>query len=215
MPHIRVHEKALAHLSCGLYRSPASWLRELVSNAWDANATRVLISTNYPQFTQIAVQDNGRGFTKSDFERLMEGGIGNSEKRSVHENLIHNRPVIGRLGIGLLGIAQICGSFAVSSAREGGEPFRARVQLYDLIRERLDVNDPSVTRGPGADETLLSEWEARPAGIREVDWRVSVFGGRTRWPHPRNANYVGRCSSDFCTVFSRLQVDPQVRGAIS
>jgi hypothetical protein len=33
MPKIIVHEKALAHLSRGLYRSPASALRELVSNA--------------------------------------------------------------------------------------------------------------------------------------------------------------------------------------
>jgi HSP90 family molecular chaperone len=50
MPQIRVHERALAHLSRGLYRSPASALRELVSNAWDANATRVEIDTNYPNF---------------------------------------------------------------------------------------------------------------------------------------------------------------------
>lgn len=50
MPKIRVHEKALAHLSRGLYRSPASALRELVSNAWDANATTVAINTNYPNF---------------------------------------------------------------------------------------------------------------------------------------------------------------------
>ena len=50
MPKIRVHEKALAHLSRGLYRSPASALRKLVSNAWDANATTVAINTNYPNF---------------------------------------------------------------------------------------------------------------------------------------------------------------------
>src|ERR1700730_2408810 len=98
MPQIRVHEKALAHLSRGLYRSPASALKELVSNAWDANATRVLISTNYPQFAQISVQDNGDGFRKQDFEKLMEGGIGNSDKRHVEHPLIHHRPLIGRLG---------------------------------------------------------------------------------------------------------------------
>src|SRR5713226_6959464 len=98
MPKIKVHEKALAHLSRGLYRSPASALRELVSNAWDANATHVLIDTNYPSFTQIAVQDNGHGFSRQEFEKLMEGGIGNSEKRALDEPLIHNRPLIGRLG---------------------------------------------------------------------------------------------------------------------
>jgi HSP90 family molecular chaperone len=64
MPKIKVHEKALAHLSRGLYRSPASALRELVSNAWDANATTVTINTNYPNFYQLSVEDDGIGFKR-------------------------------------------------------------------------------------------------------------------------------------------------------
>src|ERR1700733_9721975 len=117
MPKIQVHEKALAHLSRGLYRSPASALRELVSNAWDANASIVRINTNYPNFLQLSIQDNGRGFTKEDFKNLMEGGIGNSQKRSDEVPAKPaKRPVIGRLGIGLLGIAQICPSFTISSS---------------------------------------------------------------------------------------------------
>ena len=74
-------------------------MRELVSNAWDANASIVRINTNYPNFLQITVEDNGDGFTKDEFERLMSGGIGNSEKRPKQLVLKHNRPVIGRLGI--------------------------------------------------------------------------------------------------------------------
>jgi len=69
MPQIKVHEKALAHLSRGLYRSPASALRELVSNAWDANARLVEISTNYPLFMRLAVQDNGDGFSRTTLPR--------------------------------------------------------------------------------------------------------------------------------------------------
>ncbi len=94
---IRVHERALAHLSRGLYRSPASALRELVSNAWDANATQVNIDTNYPNFFQLAVEDNGDGFGEEEFERLMGGGIGNSEKRVAEKTLKYGRPTIGRL----------------------------------------------------------------------------------------------------------------------
>src|ERR1700743_1896683 len=113
MPKIRVHEKALAHLTRGLYRSPASALRELISNAWDANATRASIDTNFPSFFQISIEDNGDGFSREEFERLMLGGIGNSEKRLEPEPLKFGRPTIGRLGIGMLGIAQICGSFVI------------------------------------------------------------------------------------------------------
>src|SRR6266852_8012912 len=143
---IRVSEKALAHLSRGLYRSPASAIRELVSNAWDANATVVRITTNTPNFFQIAIEDNGEGFTLSDFETLMKGGIGNSLKRPLLVNPINSRPVIGRLGIGMLGIAQVCLAFKIISKTKNGQGFSARVRLYDLLKERLDKNDTTVTK---------------------------------------------------------------------
>jgi len=170
VPKIKVHEKALAHLSRGLYRSPASAIRELVSNAWDANAKVVRINTNYPNFFQLSVQDNGEGFTMADFKALMEGGIGNSEKRSEELPLFNDRPVIGRLGIGLLGIAQICGAFTVTSKTRQGEGFRAHVNLYDLLKEKLDRNDPAIVKEivstPVPGEGLDPDEEY---GLREVD----------------------------------------------
>jgi Histidine kinase-, DNA gyrase B-, and HSP90-like ATPase len=171
VPKIKVHEKALAHLSRGLYRSPASAIRELVSNAWDANATVVRINTNYPNFFQLSVQDNGEGFTKNDFKILMEGGIGNSEKRNEESPLTNDRPVIGRLGIGLLGIAQICGAFTVTSRTREGEGFRARVNLYDLLKEKLDKDDPAIIKEL---ETVRESSEPAAGdeeeyGVREVD----------------------------------------------
>jgi hypothetical protein len=164
MPGIKVHEKALAHLSRGLYRSPASALRELVSNAWDANARSVWINTNYPNFFQLSVQDDGDGFTKEDFETLMAGGIGNSEKPRKEEPLINARPTIGRLGIGLLGIAQICGSFTITSKTKDGAGFRARVSLYDLLKERLDKDDSTII----VDATVQSVGEELPSKIVDI-----------------------------------------------
>ena len=163
MPRIRVHEKALAHLSRGLYRSPASALRELVSNGWDANARSVWINTNYPNFFQLSIQDNGDGFAREDFEALMAGGIGNSEKREEVRPLINHRPVIGRLGIGLLGIAQICGAFTITSKTSEKSGFRARVSLYDLLKESLDRDDPGIV-----EDTVL------PAGDEGEDSPVKV-----------------------------------------
>ena len=153
MPSISVHENALAHLSRGLYRSPGSALRELVSNAWDANATGVTINTNYPSFMQLTVKDNGDGFSKGSFTRLMDGGVGNSEKRPDQE-LKYGRPLIGRLGIGLLGIAQMCGCFTVASRPKTGESFKAEVRLYDLLRPRLDKDDASIVRDDESIRTI-------------------------------------------------------------
>jgi hypothetical protein len=155
MPKIKVHEKALAHLSRGLYRSPASALRELVSNAWDANATVVRVDTAYPTFLQVAVDDNGDGFTLGDFERVMKGGIGNSDKRTDGIVPKHGRPLIGRLGIGMFGIAQIAPGFTITSKTADGSGFRARIKLYDLLKEKLDKEDADVvTETPLAGESL-------------------------------------------------------------
>ncbi|MBV9199236.1 MAG: ATP-binding protein [Alphaproteobacteria bacterium] len=116
-------------------------MRELVSNAWDANATQVIIDTNHPNFFQLVIEDKGEGFSREDFETLMGGGIGNSTKRTQAPKLNWGRPTIGRLGIGMLGIAQICGSFRVISRPRTGKGFRARVILYDLAKTQW--NDPS------------------------------------------------------------------------
>lgn len=156
---IKVHEKVLGHLSRGLYRSPASALRELVSNAWDADARCVRMSTNFPTFFQVSVEDDGRGFTKKEFETLMEGGIGNSLKRPGEEFTPRGRPVIGRLGIGLLGIAQICGSFTIASNPGNGAGFKARVRLYDLLKEKLDSDSIVVKNGGSIKEVDIGEYE--------------------------------------------------------
>jgi len=167
MPRIRVHERALAHLSRGLYRSPASALRELVSNAWDANATRVTIDTNYPNFFQLSIEDNGDGFSREDFERLMSGGIGNSQKRTDEAPLKYGRPTIGRLGIGMLGIAQICGSFTVTSKPRSGKAFKARVNLYDLAKAKMDQKTSELVHDA---TTTTKNGEQIPA--RSLTWEL-------------------------------------------
>jgi hypothetical protein len=166
MPKIFVGEKALAHLSRGLYRSPASALRELISNAWDANASRARIQTNYPSFYQLTVEDNGDGFTRDQFTKLMKGGIGNSPKRPESTPLRYSRPLIGRLGIGMLGIAQICGVFTITSKPKNGEGFRAKVSLYDLLKERLDHDDAELVRASEVDVGSYEFEEFDPKSYR-------------------------------------------------
>jgi hypothetical protein len=174
---IKVHEKALAHLSKGLYRSPASAIRELVSNAWDANATRVDIMTSAPIFSQIVVTDNGNGFRAHDFAELMRGGIGNSAKRDRPEaDEGTRRPILGRLGIGLMGVAQICTRFQVFSQTNSGEGFAAEVRIENSLRRKLDENDPSfVSPSPGDDvdgarDVFIGEWDLLKPPAFDRSW---------------------------------------------
>jgi hypothetical protein len=47
---LRTDERVIARVTDGIYRQPASALRELISNAYDADAKRVTISTDRPRF---------------------------------------------------------------------------------------------------------------------------------------------------------------------
>jgi hypothetical protein len=140
---IVVSSKILGHISAGIYRSTGGALKELVSNAFDANATRVVITTNWPSFDILTAFDNGTGMTLDKFRQLMKGGIGESSKR-LDTNITSElgRPIIGWLGIGMMGIAQICHEFKmISHHRESETAFQATIKLVDYLREKIDTVD--------------------------------------------------------------------------
>ena len=76
---IRVSSRILRHISRGIYRSPAGALKELVSNAYDAGAKKVTVSTGYPVIEKITVIDNGKGMSSDKFKQIISQ-IGFSEK---------------------------------------------------------------------------------------------------------------------------------------
>src|SRR2546423_1105756 len=78
---IKVSSKTLGHISSGLYRSPAGAMKELISNAFDADAEWVHISLNPPSFDVVSISDNGTGISLDKFINLMEHQIGDSDKR--------------------------------------------------------------------------------------------------------------------------------------
>lgn len=139
-----VSSKILGHISAGVYRSAGGALKELVSNAFDADARRVTIITNHPSFDVITCYDNGDGMLLDQFRRMMEGGIGDSSKRTTDDQPSKfGRPRIGRLGIGMLGIAQVCHEFKIiSHHRASKTAFQATIKLIDFLREKIDEVRP-------------------------------------------------------------------------
>ena len=146
--NIEVSSKILGHISAGIYRSPGGAIKELVSNAFDADATRVAITTNWPSFDIITCYDNGNGMTQEKFKRIMTREIGDSAKRvTTNENADdatnQGRPIIGWLGIGMLGVAQMCHEFKViSHHKESETAFSASIRLADFPREEVSNISP-------------------------------------------------------------------------
>jgi hypothetical protein len=123
-------QKIIADISSGVYRSPAAAVKELISNAYDADATQVQITTDVPAFRTLTVSDNGTGMNVEKFLDVMSH-IGGSKKRIGSElSLVYKRKLIGRIGIGMLAVAQLGTKFYVSSKVRGKKTrFIAEVNL--------------------------------------------------------------------------------------
>lgn len=132
---IDVAASVIADISSGIYRTPAGALKELISNAFDADAQIVHVSTNGPHFSTFTCTDDGSGLTPERFKAVMSL-IGGSSKRDKGEvSSTYGRPLIGRIGIGILSIGQICRTFEIFSSAEGSsKKFRARIDLDPYMR---------------------------------------------------------------------------------
>jgi hypothetical protein len=138
---ILLSAKVFGHISQGLYRTPAGAIKELISNAFDADASLVRIHTDFPRFEIFSCSDNGVGMSQDEFRRLMNRGIGTSNKRTSTSGTseIHKRPLIGRLGLGILSVAQICTQFdLVAHHKESQTAFRVTIKFLAYTRQEMD-----------------------------------------------------------------------------
>lgn len=160
---IKVSEVSIAQLSRGLYRSNAAAFKELVSNAWDADATEVRIDTNFPEFDFISCVDNGPGMSLKQFLAYFnEYGIGYCFKRRGHTSTtdLYNRPIIGRLGVGMLAVGQLCHSFEIESHylddNGDGKAYRAEIILLD--ETITDVEESISSEAEGREDIEVGKW---------------------------------------------------------
>jgi hypothetical protein len=137
-------QKIIADISSGVYRSPAAALKELVSNAYDADAEKVTITTDAPHFRTLVIEDNGSGMSIEKFLDVVTH-IGGSRKRIDGETSgIFKRKLIGRIGIGMLAVAQLGNRFYVSSKVKGSaKRFTAEVNLEPFHRDDAALKNMS------------------------------------------------------------------------
>ncbi|MFH1253192.1 MAG: ATP-binding protein [Candidatus Uhrbacteria bacterium] len=105
-----------------LYGEKMSFIRELVNNAYDADATRVTVEIT-PE--NIVITDNGTGMDEAGLRGYFT--IGGSIKKT--ENLSHRlkRKRIGEFGIGKFSALAVCKKFTITTQRGS---FRA-VLIFD------------------------------------------------------------------------------------
>ena len=148
---LKTDERVLARVTDGIYRQPGSAIRELVSNAYDADAARVVIKTDRPRFQTLMVEDDGIGMTPKALAHLLHH-IGGSAKRSNEGADLgitdsadptrspSGRRLIGKIGIGLFSVAQLTHRFQIIT-KTAADPFRTVASV--VLRQYSDNGGPS------------------------------------------------------------------------
>jgi len=96
-----------------LYSESIELIRELVNNAYDADATKVSVSISNKA---ISVKDNGLGM---DLEGLKQYfSIGSTLKRKKQKSKVYNRDFIGQFGIGKFASLSACDVFKVNTRKD-------------------------------------------------------------------------------------------------
>lgn len=114
---IQVDKNLVRLLSDQTYTSFTNCIRELVVNAYDADATQVTIDTDIPRVPSkteyagsLTIVDNGHGMTVEEFVRLTQIAPG---RMPTERSRRFGRPRVGRFGIGYLAAFPFCESMEI------------------------------------------------------------------------------------------------------
>jgi hypothetical protein len=133
--HIQFHGRVIEHLGIDMYQSAVAAIAELISNAWDADATVVEVSLpdDVQPGSEIMISDDGEGMTlRQCQDRYLKVGYNRRTDRE-SEKTTGGRPVMGRKGIGKFagfGIADLLDVETVS--KETGEQTIFRLDVARL-----------------------------------------------------------------------------------
>ena len=150
-------DRVLARITDGIYRQPASALRELIANAYDADSSNVYIQTDAPRFRTISVKDDGNGLTVASLASLIHH-IGGSSKRTTEGVALgvvsktdpslspNGRRLIGKIGIGLFSVSQLTRHFQIITKTAG----TAHRLVAEVVLKTYTEDDLAKARPPGS-----------------------------------------------------------------
>ena len=155
---IKISLAALEHLGMNLYSTIPAVLSEIVANAWDADAGRVMVTLGAGE---IAIEDDGIGMTRDQVvDRFLD--VGFQRRKAMGALTSKGRQPMGRKGIGKLSSFSIANVVAVYTISNGERTaFRMDAQH---IRDQMRDDD-----GGACPVEELDEWpESLGAGTRIV-----------------------------------------------
>ena len=147
---MQVSPRIIQLISSGLYRSPASAIKELLSNSFDADAksTKIYFNFDYKEgeiyLESILVEDDGEGMNLDNLQYAFTHIGGSLKSIDEKSKTSSGREVIGNLGIGILSIASACRAFKIiTKKRDEHRVYTAEVSLdfFDKVQAATETMD--------------------------------------------------------------------------
>lgn len=171
---IRVASRIVDYLSSGLYHSPAACLKELVNNAYDADATTVHVLVK-PDADRIIIDDDGVGMTKDEFVAHFDR-VSESHKRDDDDYTERHRPKIGKIGIGFIAANEICEKMQILSTKEGS------TDLLDVTIDFAEMRKDIRERRQGTTDFAKGDYHGVVRTCPRDDHYTKVFLRDVRGP---------------------------------
>ncbi len=169
----------LNHLGINLYSNTPAVLAEVIANAWDADATEVLVDFN-KEDKSITVKDNGIGMDLDDVNNkyLLVGYQRRSGSGGLTEE--RKRKPMGRKGIGKLSLFAISNKIEVHTRKRGGKKESFLLDA-EKIREKIIDEDPMNVLEPYIPTEIYFDEDCPQPGtkIKIYDLKNLKLDGRT------------------------------------
>ncbi len=219
---LKTDQRVLARVTDGIYRQPTSAIRELISNAYDADAENVWIQTDAPRFNEIVIADDGNGLTLEALASLVHH-IGGSPKRTeggVDLGVTNaddvtlspcGRKLIGKIGIGLFAVAQLTRHFQVIT-KIAGENYRrvADVKLKTYSEDPAAKGEKQTFNSGDVEIWSEKAKDKQSHGTQVVlmdirDYTKSLLQSRERWERVQSEEGTGE-SDDLVRTPPRFHI---------
>lgn len=159
---IRIDKSHLSTIGERLYSQSLDLIRELVANAYDADATVVKIKADE---SSIVVEDDGLGMNRSGLEKYLT--IGSNDKKQNPISPKFKRIRIGEFGIGKFAVLSICDHFEILT--------RSKNYSATLIFDRQDFETRNDWNIPLVEHIQTDEKTGTRVSLHDIKKSISLF----------------------------------------
>ena len=184
---MRMSLNVLNHLGLNLYSNVPAVLSEVVANSWDADATHVDIEI---ADDKITITDDGHGMSEADInEKYLN--VGYERRKKEHARTPeHNRPVMGRKGIGKLSLFSIAETVVVHTVVKEREKSGFVMSVAD-IKAAMKQEESTYHPKPLDESKITLKEEGTQIILMDLKKRVSQAPSALRKRLARRFSIIG------------------------